>query len=52
MSPPRFTTQDIVSAFVAGLTMHELARKYEVPLIAIEQAVRRWLTLYPKGKGQ
>ena len=42
-------TGEIVALFKAGLTMQEVAQRYGVPVLTIEQAIRRWMLVYPEG---
>lgn len=43
-------TADLVAYFKAGLTMREIATRSGLPMVKIEEAIRRWLLLYPGGK--
>lgn len=46
----KWVTADIVAHFKAGLSMSECARHAGIPLLKVEQAIRRWMVVYPEGK--
>lgn len=43
-------TADIVAHFKAGLSVHELADRACLPVLTVENVIRRWLIVYPDGK--
>ena len=44
------TTRGLVDQFMAGLTIHKLAERYNLPVLKVEQAIRRWMLVYPDGQ--
>lgn len=46
------TTIQLVSHFKAGLTMRQVATRAGLPVVKVEEAVRRWLEIYGTVKGK
>ena len=45
----KYETVTLVQLFKAGLTMQEIAERHTIPVLKIEQAIRRWMVVYPDG---
>lgn len=43
-------TSDIAVHFKAGLSIQELAERTGMPVLKVEEALRRWLRVHPLGK--
>jgi hypothetical protein len=50
MKPRSIETADLVAHFKAGLSVYELATQIGWPILKVEQAIRRWMIRYPRGR--
>lgn len=46
----KWFTADIAAHFQAGLSIQELAERTGMPVLKVEEALRRWLRVHPLGK--